>query len=140
VDSAGDDAAPADRVHEMLSGRPVTRTGGPPAGCTHTASERPTPKDIDPMLTLTATAATTIRELVQRSEVPEGGLRIADDPTGASLTISLAAVPAEDDQVLDAAGAKLFLDPKAAQVLDDKTLDAGADAEGRVQFGVAQQP
>jgi iron-sulfur cluster assembly protein len=92
------------------------------------------------MLTLTDTAATTIRELVERSEVPAGGLRIADDPAGASLTISLAAVPAEDDQVLDAAGAKLFLDPKAAQVLDDKTLDAGADAEGRVQFGVAQQP
>lgn len=78
--------------------------------------------------------------LIDNSEVPEaGGLRIANDPAGESLTISLAAVPAEDDKVVDDSGARLFLDPQAAQVLDDKTLDAQADPEGGLQFGIADQ-
>ncbi|MQA35483.1 Fe-S cluster assembly protein HesB, partial [Modestobacter roseus] len=53
------------------------------------------------MLTLTPTAATAIKGILGQSEVPEaGGLRIANDPTGANLELSLAAVPAEDDAVL----------------------------------------
>ena len=92
------------------------------------------------MLSLTTNAATTIRTLVEGSEVPEaGGLRIAKDPAVGSLTLSLAAVPAEDDQVLETSGARLFLDPRAAVILEDKTLDAASDSEGRVQFGIAEQ-
>ena len=92
------------------------------------------------MLTLTPNAATTIRALVEGSEIPDaGGLRIAKEPTAEALTLSLAAVPAEDDQVLDASGARLFLDPEAAVILEDKTLDAGADAEGRLMFGIAEK-
>ncbi|CCG01856.1 hypothetical protein [Blastococcus saxobsidens] len=92
------------------------------------------------MLTLTTNAATTIRTLVEGSEVPDaGGLRIAKEPGAGALTLSLAALPAEDDQILDASGARLFLDPEAAVMLDDKTLDAGADAEGRLTFGIAEQ-
>lgn len=91
------------------------------------------------MLTLTPSAATAIRAIVEGSDLPEaGGLRIADDPAGASLTLSLAAVPAEDDQVVAESGARVFLAPKAATMLDDKTLDAGTDGEGHVQFGIAQ--
>lgn len=92
------------------------------------------------MLTLTSDAATAIRALVDASELPDdaAGLRIADDPAQASLTLSLAAVPAEDDQVVDNSGARVFLAPKAATLLDDKTLDASQDAEGRLQFGIAQ--
>lgn len=92
------------------------------------------------MLTLTTTAATTIRTLVERSDIPDaGGLRIAKDAGAGALSLSLAAVPAEDDQVLDASGARLFLDPEAAVILEDKTLDAASDSEGRVQFGIAEQ-
>ena len=92
------------------------------------------------MLTLTTNAATTIRALVEGAEIPDaGGLRIAKEPGAGALTLSLAAVPAEDDQVLNASGARLFLDPEASVILDDKTLDAGSDAEGRVQFGIAEK-
>ncbi|MCZ2804909.1 Fe-S cluster assembly protein HesB [Modestobacter sp. VKM Ac-2983] len=91
------------------------------------------------MLTLTPQAATAIRGILDQSETPEqGGLRIANDPTAQSLALSLAAVPAEDDQVLDQSGARVFLDEKAATVLDDKVLDAQPDPTGKVQFGIAE--
>lgn len=91
------------------------------------------------MLTLTPNAANAIRALVDASELPEaGGLRISDDPSGTALTLALTAVPAEDDRVIDDAGAHVFLAPHAASLLDDKTLDAGTDAEGRLQFGISQ--
>ena len=92
------------------------------------------------MLTLTPNAATAIRALVNGSDLPDAaGLRIADDPSGAAaLTLTLAAVPAEDDQVLDDGGARVFLAPQAATLLDDKTLDAGTDGEGRLQFGITE--
>jgi Fe-S cluster assembly iron-binding protein IscA len=94
------------------------------------------------MLTLTPNAATAIRALVEASDLPDeaAGLRIADDPTHEALTLSIAAVPAEDDKVLDDAGARVFLAPEAANLLDDKTLDAGMDGEGHVQFGITQPP
>lgn len=89
------------------------------------------------MLTLTPNAAQAIRALVDASELPEaGGLRISDDPSGTSLTLALTPVPAEDDRVIDDAGAHVFLAPHAASLLDDKTLDAGTDTEGRLQFGI----
>jgi iron-sulfur cluster assembly protein len=91
------------------------------------------------MLTLTPNAASAIRALVNASELPEaGGLRISEDPGGTALTLALAAVPAEDDRVIDDSGAHVFLEPHAANLLDDKTLDAATDDEGRLQFGISQ--
>jgi len=93
------------------------------------------------MLTLTDNAVHVIRDLTTRPEVPAGtGLRIATDPSAGALTLALAAQPAGDDQVVDEAGARIFLDPEAAQLLDDKALDAAVDPEGAVQFGFAERP
>ncbi|WP_299959202.1 iron-sulfur cluster assembly accessory protein [uncultured Modestobacter sp.] len=90
------------------------------------------------MLTLTPQATTAIRGILDQTELPDqGGLRIADDPSGQSLALGLAAVPAEDDQVVDQDGVRVFLDPKAATLLNDKTLDAVPDPSGKVQFGIA---
>lgn len=92
------------------------------------------------MLTLTENAVMVIRDLTTQEEVPDGaGLRIATDPSGSSLTLALAAEPAQGDQVVDEAGARLFLDPDAAQFLDDKALDAAIDPQGAVQFGFAER-
>jgi Fe-S cluster assembly iron-binding protein IscA len=93
------------------------------------------------MLTLTDNAVLVIRDLTAQQEVPDGaGLRIATDPTAGSLTLALAEQPAQGDQVVDNAGARIFLDADAAQLLDDKALDAAVDAQGAVQFGIAEQP
>lgn len=91
------------------------------------------------MLTVTEQAATQIRNITDQQGLPDtGGLRIADDPAG-GLGLSLAPVPAEDDLVVNAAGATLFLDARAASALEDKTLDATLDADGRIQFGILDQ-
>jgi iron-sulfur cluster assembly protein len=92
------------------------------------------------MLTLTNEAAAEIRSIVDQPDVPDsGGLRIANDATAGSLTLSLATEPAAEDKVLDDAGARVFLDPQAAAILDDKTLDVSSDRDGRLQFAIAPQ-
>jgi iron-sulfur cluster assembly protein len=92
------------------------------------------------MLTLTTEATTEVRNLIDRPEMPDtAGLRIAKDPDQGALTLSLAAAPDEHDTVLDAAGARLFLDPEAAVALDGKVLDTVPDGEGHLQFSIAQQ-
>ena len=94
------------------------------------------------MLTLTDSATTEIRNLITNNpDVPDdAGVRIATNPDGGSLTLSLALVPGEDDAVLDNAGARVFLEPTAAELLDDKALHAATDEQGNVQFALADQP
>jgi Fe-S cluster assembly iron-binding protein IscA len=90
------------------------------------------------VLTLTENATSEIRSIIEDPQVPDGcGLRIANDPTAGGLTLTLAAAPAEDDQVLDDGGARVFLAPQAAQLLDDKALDAAHDGDGQLRFSVA---
>lgn len=92
------------------------------------------------MLAVTDNAATVIRDLTTQEEVPDGtGLRIAADAVEGSLTLSLAAAPEVGDQVVDASGARLFLDTDAALLLDDKELDAAVDPAGSIQFAVGEQ-
>ena len=92
------------------------------------------------MLAVTDNAATVIRDLTSQKEVPSGsGLRIAADASEGSLTLSLVPEPEVGDQVLDQGGARLFLDQDAAQILDDKELDAAVDETGSVQFAVGEQ-
>ncbi|ROT31706.1 adhesin [Micromonospora sp. HM5-17] len=92
------------------------------------------------MLTMTQNAVLVIRDLTSRPDAPAGaGIRIASDLAAGSLTLELVAHPAQGDQVVDSDGARVFLDPHAAQILDDKSLDAAVDAEGTVQFGFSEQ-
>jgi iron-sulfur cluster assembly protein len=91
------------------------------------------------VLTVTDNAASEIRNLVANPEVPDdGGVRIASNEGGA-LTLALAGGPADGDTVVDSAGARVFLEPQAGQLLDDKILDAGADQQGNLQFSIADQ-
>ncbi|BCJ29708.1 adhesin [Actinocatenispora sera] len=98
------------------------------------------------MLALTENAVTVIRTLTEQSQAPDSsGLRIATEPTGPAdadqtLRLLMSEAPQEGDQVLDAGGARLFLDGSAADFLDDKALDASVDSDGNVNFEVALQP
>lgn len=87
------------------------------------------------MLAVTDEAITTIRQLTDSSQAPQGaGLRIAANPADGSLTVGLAAAPAQGDETVSRSGTSVFLDPDAATLLSDKTLDATSDEAGRVQF------
>jgi Fe-S cluster assembly iron-binding protein IscA len=95
------------------------------------------------VLTLTDSAVQAVRGIVSSSEeTPDtGGLRLVAGQTddAPSFELSVAALPAEDDEVVEDQGARLFLDQKAASLLDDKVLDATIDAGNRVAFTVGPQ-
>lgn len=95
------------------------------------------------MLTLTDNAVSVIRTLTSQPEVPDSaGLRIAADAVADSggLTLSLVTAPEEGDKVVADSGARVFLEPSAANVLDDKALDADVDDQGQVSFQLFEQP
>ncbi|SBS73551.1 Fe-S cluster assembly protein HesB [uncultured Microbacterium sp.] len=94
------------------------------------------------MLTLTTDARTAVASIVSNAHVAEtGGVRIADDGTGAQgFALSITGQPETTDTVVDDAGARVFLDAAAAAVLDDKVLDAAPDENGAVRFELLPQP
>lgn len=60
---------------------------------------------------------------------------------GAQLALSVAEQPEAGDQVLGTdAGARVFLEPQAAQFLDDKVLDVQQDDQGQLNFAVMPAP
>lgn len=94
------------------------------------------------MLAVTDSASRVIRELVSRYDSDGGGgLRIAPmESTEAGFSLSVTDTPEPDDYVVAAENAEIFLEPIAAEVLDDKILDAAVDAQGDVSFSVVDQP
>ncbi|MEV0806680.1 iron-sulfur cluster biosynthesis family protein [Micromonospora sp. NPDC050200] len=92
------------------------------------------------MLTMTDNAVLVIRDLALQQDVAEdGGLRIAADTDAGSLTIELVPEPVRGDQVVDNQGARIFLDPDAAELLHETSVDAVVDEEGIVQFGFTEK-
>jgi iron-sulfur cluster assembly protein len=92
------------------------------------------------MLVVTEQATTVILQLVDRPEMPDdAGLRIAStEPGNPKLTVTTD-TPEEGDQVVESNGARVYLEPESAQLLDDKILDARVDDSGGVQFLVGAQ-
>lgn len=96
------------------------------------------------MLAVTDAAAGAISALVAQEGVQEqGGLRFAVETTNDSqsaLALSVAAGPAEGDQIVTAEdGAQVFLEPQAADYLSDKVLDLQQDEEGQLSFAVLER-
>jgi len=81
-------------------------------------------------------AVAAICVLTTQDDVPEGsGLRISAGVNG-SLRLTIAGAPHDGDVVVEASGARIFLDSEAAQTLQGQTLDAEADNAGGVRFAV----
>ena len=96
------------------------------------------------MLAITDTAAEAIKSLTTDAELPEsGGLRIAATDPEQGLELSLAAQADQSDTVLTGEGLNVFLEPMAAEVLEDKILDVQpvptADGEQELRFAIGQQ-
>ena len=96
------------------------------------------------MLVLTEAAAEVVKSVTSTPQARDGaGLRIASSaPEPASpgaLRVAAAAGPDENDQVIEAAGARVFLEPRAAAYLEDKVLDAQLDEQGKAHFSLAVQ-
>ena len=96
------------------------------------------------MLVLTEAAAEVVKSVTSPPQAPAGaGLRIASsvsEPQDAgALQVSAAAGPGESDQVIEAAGARVFLEPQAAVYLEDKVLDGQLDEQGKAHFFLGVQ-
>ena len=96
------------------------------------------------MLAITEDAAAAIYSIVASSGLPEGaGLRITQELNteieGAARTdlrLSLVESAEEGDEVLE--GTQIFLEPEAADFLDNKLLDADVEGE-EVSFSLDVQ-
>lgn len=96
------------------------------------------------MLVLTDAAAEVVKSLTATPQAPDGaGLRIAssapDPGNPGALQVTAAQGPSENDQVVESAGAHVYLEPHAAVYLEDKVLDAQVDSEGNAHFSLALQ-
>ena len=81
------------------------------------------------MLTLTPNAELAVRQIVANSPITEdtGGLRIAPgEPTaeGVPLELTIVGSPEPEDTDAGTSEAHVYLEPTAAEALDDKVLDA----------------
>ena len=75
------------------------------------------------MLQMTQTAIDVIKHIAPG----DAGLRVyitGGEPDIQTLQVEIAEEPKADDQVVEAGGAHVFLEPRAADTLDDKVLDA----------------
>lgn len=94
------------------------------------------------MLTVAPSAAEAITTLVTSNGLPENaGVRLSAAPTedntaGVGVQIALTDGPAPDDQVIDEAGAHVFVDPTVADALEESTLQARAE-DNRIAFALA---
>ena len=87
------------------------------------------------MLTLTEHAQTAVRTLTQDPQAPESaGLRIT--PGNDGLELMIVAEPVPGDALIDDGGARVFVEPQAAQLLDEQILDAQVE-DGNVNFFLA---
>jgi Fe-S cluster assembly iron-binding protein IscA len=90
------------------------------------------------MLTITPQASEAIRGVLASENVPEGSvLRISPQPE-AGLVVSVTDSPQPDDQIVEGDEVEVCVEPTAAQMLEDKELDATV-AEGEVSFSISQQ-
>ncbi len=93
------------------------------------------------MLTLTENASTVVKTLVTRGATSEeGGLRISSStPDSREYAVEVAPAPIGADTIVEADGARVFLEPNAALSIDDKVLDADVSSEGSVRFSIGEQ-
>ena len=95
-------------------------------------------------LALTDNAVEAVKEIVASAPGAQAssGMRIVahEGSDGkASFELSITPVPAEDDEVIEEHGARVFLETTASDLLESKELDARVDSERHVAFVIGDQ-
>jgi iron-sulfur cluster assembly protein len=97
---------------------------------------------VSALLALTDTAVEAVKHIVSSSEEASktGGLRLVAEQVGTQMNFQLSVVPlpAEDDEVIEEQDVRVFLEPEAASLLDDKVLDATVE-QNKIAFTIADQ-
>jgi len=115
--------------HEACLSRAQRGQGQLPCEPISMLSEVPT------VLTLTDRAAATIRTLTSQPGIPaDTGLRMSlQDSEAGTLALSLES-PQPDDAIIEDGGARVFVQRDAADIVEDRELDAELDDQGRASF------
>ncbi len=96
------------------------------------------------MLQLTHAAASQLAEARAAQGLPEtAGIRVFAEPRPEgelAVALTFAAVPAEDDQVTERDGTRVFIAPEVAGPLADAALDIEQTAEGAKLVLTPQDP
>ena len=96
------------------------------------------------MLEISSEAEEAIRDILASEGIPEGAaFRISAEPSpeiedkgGFAVTVMESPLP--EDQVVAGEDVEVCVEPIAAELLDDKQLDASV-SEGKVQFSLSDQ-
>lgn len=92
------------------------------------------------MLTLTETATTVVKSIVERDpKVTDGALRIHPGDSERDFSVDVVGQGQPGDALVESNGARVFLEPGVAEVLGDKTLDAEVGQGGAVTFALIPQ-
>ena len=96
------------------------------------------------MLQLTEAAASEIDSSRRAQGLPEtSGLRIYGEPQSGgemALAVGFAEVPAEDDQVSEREGARVFVAPEVAESVSSAELDITQTEQGPALVLTPQEP
>jgi iron-sulfur cluster assembly protein len=95
------------------------------------------------MLTITEQASDAIRGILAADSVPDGSVvRISPQPASGDqetgLVVSVTDSPPPDDQIVEGNEVEVAVAPSAAQILDDKELDATVEGD-QVNFIIGHQ-
>jgi iron-sulfur cluster assembly protein len=97
---------------------------------------------VSALLALTDNAVEAVKNIVSSSDDASdtSGLRVVAERAGmqANLPLSVVPLPAEDDEVIEEQGVRVFLEQEAASLLGDKVLDATVE-QNQVAFTIADQ-
>jgi Fe-S cluster assembly iron-binding protein IscA len=95
------------------------------------------------VLAITTEASEAIKGVLAADDVPDGAmLRISPQPQSESaavgLVVEVTESPPPNDQVIESNGVEVCLEPTAAEMLDDKELDATL-VDGKVNLSIGDQ-
>jgi iron-sulfur cluster assembly protein len=97
---------------------------------------------VSALLALTDNAVEAVKNIVSSSDETSetSGLRVVAERAGtqANLQLSVVPLPAEDDEVIEEQGVRVFLEPEASSLLDEKVLDASVEQD-QIAFTLADQ-
>ncbi len=88
------------------------------------------PRPRPAVMTVTEAAAARVRELIARADKPVAGVRVGvknGGCAGMSYTMDLAEAPQKGDEIVEANGVKVLIDPKAVLFLLGTTMDFTVD-------------
>lgn len=92
------------------------------------------------MLTMTPQALAVVRKVTAHPRLGQNsGLRIAGNDAP-PLQVGAVTGPCPGDEVVERAGARIFLGPAASRRLHGRRLDVVKERSGRVHFIVKEQP